>query len=39
MAVAARGAVIRNNAPVTIRPLESRKVASVASSTTGSFFG
>ena len=35
----ARGAVMRSNSPVTIRPVESSSVARVAISTIGSFFG
>ena len=35
----ARGAVVRSNSPVTIRPLLRSSVASVAISTIGSFFG
>ena len=35
----ARGAVMRSNSPVTIAPEVSSKVASVAISTIGSFFG
>ena len=38
-AATARGAVMRNNSPVTIMPVESNSVASVAISTIGSFFG
>src|SRR5580692_9760009 len=38
-AAAARGIVIRSNSPVTINPLDSIRVASVAISTIGSFFG
>ena len=34
-----RGAVIRSNSPVTIRPLMRSSVASVAISTIGTFFG
>ncbi len=34
-----RGAVMRNSSPVTIAPEVSSKVASVAISTIGSFFG
>ena len=36
---AARGAVMRSNSPVAIAPALSIKVASVAISTIGSFFG
>ena len=38
-AATARGAVMRSNSPVTIAPALSIKVASVAISTIGSFFG
>ena len=38
-AATARGAVMRNNSPVTIAPAESIRVANVAISTIGSFFG
>ena len=38
-AATARGAVMRNYSPVTMMPLESSRVASVAINTIGSFFG
>ena len=38
-AATARGAVMRSNSPVTIAPARSIRVANVAISTIGSFFG